>query len=92
MEIDAPAYAVAIWIEGDNFVVRFPDRQAVTIPLAEPRRLITILSARRSPAARLRAIGTDACPTQWDIDHARQQFHERTLVETKALLEELNLL
>lgn len=87
MEIECPPYAVALWIEGDNFAIRFPDQHFITIPLKEPARLVSILAARRG--GRPRAIGTKACPTQWDIE---QWLKDHQLVERDdALLEELNL-
>jgi hypothetical protein len=31
MEIDAPSHCIAVWIEGDNIMVRLPDRQLLTM-------------------------------------------------------------
>lgn len=71
MEIDCPAQAVAIWLEGDEIAVRFPDRQRVNIP-ANLTMLLNILKPRARAAAiesrdHMRP-GTKAAPVQYDIE------------------------
>lgn len=76
MDIEAPEHAVGLWIEGDNFMIRFPDRQLVHIPLAEAGRLITVLRARAEFAARkLRmSVATEAAPVQYDLEVIRRHL------------------
>lgn len=81
MEIDAPSHAVGLWIEGDHFLVRFPDRQLVSIPVCEAGRLINVLRARSEYAARAKrmSIGTDAAPVQYDLDQIRKHLARHPL-------------
>jgi hypothetical protein len=65
VEIDAPTHCIAVWIEGDNIMVRLPDRQLLTIQ--SPIQLMNLLTQRAKPAARL-TVGTKAAPVQYDID------------------------
>lgn len=80
-----PSHAVGLWLEGDNFMVRFPDQQLVTIPVAEPGRLINVLRSRAEAALRKapRTIGTNSAPVQYDLDKVRR-FEDR---KTKKRLE-----
>ncbi len=71
MEIDCPPYAIAIWLEGDEIAIRFPDRQRVNIPV-NVTMLVNILKPRCDAALacsrdHMRP-GTNAAPVQYDID------------------------
>lgn len=68
MEIDAPSHAVAVWLEGDAIMVRFPDRQVVA--MQSPIQLMIVLKHREDATKRRRpmTVGTEAAPVQYDID------------------------
>ncbi len=71
MDIDCPAHAIAIWLEGDDIAIRFPDRQLVTIP-QNFTMLLNILKPR-ARAAEVNGrdhmrVGHEAAPVQYDID------------------------
>jgi hypothetical protein len=68
ISIDAPSHAVAIWLEGDKIMVRFPDRQLVMYD--SPIQLMLTLQHRADSIKRKRpmTVGTEAAPVQYDID------------------------
>src|SRR6266576_3722884 len=101
MEIDCPAHAIAIWLEGDNIAVRFPDRQRIDIP-QNLTMLLNILRPR-ARAAEVASrdhmrVGNKAAPVQYDIDAiaaivrsgrpapTAEQIAEREARERKRLL------
>jgi hypothetical protein len=66
MEIDAPTHCIAVWIEGDNIMVRYPDRQLVNIK--SPVQLMDLLMQRYRDRNGRMTVGTKAAPVQYDID------------------------
>ena len=72
MEIECPSHAIALWIEGDNLMIRFPDRQLVPIPATEFKRLETVLRARAEFARRKMrpSVATEAAPVAYDLEEA----------------------
>jgi hypothetical protein len=66
MEIDAPAQAVAVWIEGDKIMVRLPDHQL--LDMQSPIQLMLLLKDRWDQRAQRMTVGTKAAPVQYDID------------------------
>lgn len=97
MEIDCPAHAIAIWLEGDTITVRFPDRQLVTFETMGQVAL-TIRHRRDAALAHSRpTVGTRAAPVQYDIDKiaeamkqsngkSPEQIEERRIRERRRLL------
>jgi hypothetical protein len=87
LELDAPASAVAIWLEGNNWCVRFPDAQLIEIPAGSVQRLQQILQGR----AKLRPVNGKAIlnsmslPTQEILDRWKDRddpgFKEETWEE-----------
>jgi hypothetical protein len=66
MEIDAPSHCVAVWIEGDNIMVRLPDHQL--LDMKSPIQLMNLLQERAKSKRDRMTVGTDAAPVQYDID------------------------
>lgn len=95
MEIDAPSHAVGLWIEGDAFVVRFPDRQLIKIPFqdasGEPysgsQRLVQMLRQRESMGTKGQktTVGTLGAPVQYDIDRGEEGISREDLNREKAV-------
>ena len=83
MDIDMPEYGVGIWIEGDQLVLRFPDRQLVRVPTSEFARVINVLRTRWEYAKRKErmTIGTTAAPVQHDWDLVREHLSRADLEE-----------
>jgi hypothetical protein len=77
MDIDAPPQAIAVWLEGDNIMVRFPDRQLVT--MTSLAQLMITLKHRESSATKKRpmTVGTLAAPVQYDIDAIAAAINKR---------------
>jgi hypothetical protein len=68
VEIDAPEQAVAIWLEGDHIMCRFPTQQLVSFDtLAQ---LMVTLKHREVMARRCErmTVATNGAPVQYDID------------------------
>lgn len=86
MEIDMPDYGIGIWIEGDDLVLRFPDRQLVKVPVAEFPRVINVLRTRWEYAQRQErmGIGTTAAPVQHDWDLVREHLSRADVEAAKA--------
>jgi hypothetical protein len=66
MEIDAPAHCIAVWIEGDNIMVRLPDHQL--LDMKSPIQLMNLLQERAKSKRDQMTVGTKAAPVQYDID------------------------
>lgn len=86
MDIDMPEYGIGLWIEGDNLVLRFPDRQLVTVPAVEFPRVINVLRTRWEYAKRRErmTIGTTAAPVQHDWDLIREHLSRADLEAREA--------
>lgn len=67
MDIEAPHYAVALWLEGDFWMVRLPDHQLLSIPAGAAQSLQNVLVAR-TRMKKVDKIGTPSLPTQEIID------------------------
>lgn len=76
MEIDAPGHAIAVWIEGDNIMVRLPDRQL--LQMQSPIQLMNLLMQRDQDRNRRMTVGTKAAPVQYDIDTIAAHLNGRT--------------
>lgn len=76
MEIDAPTHCIAVWIEGDNIMVRLPDRQLLT--MQSPIQLMNLLTTRAKSRHERMTVGTKAAPVQYDIDTVAAHLNGHT--------------
>lgn len=72
-----PASAVHIWLEGDQWIIRIPDGQTLSIPAGAANRLQSILVGR---AAKHTRIGLAGSPTQEQMD-AWKQVDDRGFID-----------
>jgi hypothetical protein len=83
MEIEAPPEAVAIWLAGDQWLVRIPDGQLLEIPAGASQRLQTVLVARVRHARRPQdKLLHQAFPTQEILDAWREKNDAAFVAET----------
>lgn len=84
MEIDCPPHAIAIWLDGDKWRLRFPDQQSIDIPAGATGRLQSILRARETDHHRKvrTRVGTPGAPIQEIVDSWREADDPGLIAET----------